>query len=279
MLWVPQKGVLRVQHNIAAVSADLVGTSVTTGATSSTKGTPAEIFASTSFDAYWIVIMAGRYANAATASDCCVDLLAGAAAEEVIIPNLLAGEAYGGVGAAACGYKQWAFPLYIPAGTRIAAQAAGLRTSTIIDIIVCLYGGHGYPPFRVGGNVTTYGIGTVPAGTTVTPGASGAEGAWAEIVASTTRDHFAVIPSFQLNDSTMNLRRLVMDLGLGAAAAEEPIGGSYVFKTDGTETMEGPWPAMPCFQDIPSGTRLAVRASNNGTNDNGTYNVALHCMS
>ncbi len=278
MLWVPQKGELRVEHNMGAVSSATPGTSVTTGAAQATKGTPAEIFASTAFETYWVQVIVGHYGSSTVASCCCVDILAGTATEEVIIPDLLGGGAFGGTGLAACGYKQWNFPLYIPAGTRIAAQAAGQRVSTALQVMLALYGGQGYPPFRVGSKVTTYGITTVPFGTTITPGASGAEGAWAQIVASTTEDHFAVTPSFQLDDSTSNLRRYLQDVGVGAAT-EEQIGGTYGYKIDGAETMEGPWPSMPVFQDIPSGTRLVTRVSNNGTNDNGIYNAALHCMS
>lgn len=206
-----------------------------------------------------------------------MDLLLGAATEEVIISDMLMGFC-GDMGAAGRGGKTWEFPLYIPAGSRLAAQAAGIRTSTAMRVAIWLYGGDGYPPWRPGGKVTTYGMGTVPNGTAITPGASGAEGSWTQITASTSEDHFAFVPSFQIsNDLSTNARVYMVDLGLGAATEEEIMEG-YVFSGDTAESMTGPLNGMPCFQDVPSGTRLVMRASNSGTNDAG-YNGVIHCLS
>jgi hypothetical protein len=267
-----------MEHNTGTVGAASPGTSVTTGAAAGTKGTAVQLIASTSFDAYWVTVLAHSYSNSATASQGCLDILTGAATEEVLIPNLLMG--YCGWFAPAsttCGPKRWDFPLYIPAGTRLAAQAAGARVSTAMRVAIFLYGGDGYPAFRIGSKVVTYGV-TVPNGTTVTPGATGAEGAWTQITASTTEDHFALVPSWQVSGATVvNLRTLAVDIGLGAATEEE-IAQSYWFSTDALEAMNGPHNSMPCFQDIPSGTRLTIRASNSGAND-ATYNAAIHGVS
>src|SRR3990167_4779725 len=176
MLWVPQKGILRVQHNTGAVGTATPGTSVTTGASSATKGTPAEIFAATSFDAYWLTVIASDYGAAAASSSGCLDILTGEATEEVLIPNLLMGGC-GRMGSAiVVSPKRWDFPLYIPAGSRLAARAAGLRLSTAMRVWLFLYGGNGSPPFRVGSKVVTYGVTTVPHGVAITPGETGAEG-------------------------------------------------------------------------------------------------------
>lgn len=276
MLWVPQKGLVRREHNIGTVGTATPGTSVTTGAASGTKGTAVQLIASTSFDAYWVVIVASQYAVAATNSGGCLDILTGAATEEVLIPDLLMG--YCGTAFTGRGRKTWEFPLYIPAGTRLAAQAAGQRTSAAFRVAIFLYGGNGYPPYRCGTKVTTYGV-TVPAGTTVTPGASGAEGAWAQITASTSEDHFALVPSFQGGDDTTkgNLGYM-LDIGMGAATEEE-IGQSFYYGVNTDEVYDGPYNPMPLFQDIPSGTRLVARVSNSGANDTGNYNVALHGVS
>lgn len=277
MLWVPQKGVLRREHNLGSVGGSPLGTAVTTGASASTKGTPAQLIASTSFEAYWVRVMATTYGNTtATASEGSMDILIGAATEDILIPDLLMGYC-GGDTATQCGPKVWDFPLYVPAGSRLSAQAAGARVSTAVRVQIFLYGGHGYPPFRVGSKVTTYGIGTVPNGVTITPGASGAEGTFTQITASTSQEHFAFVPSFQVStDTTTNNRVIAVDLGIGAATEEE-IADQWIYRTDVNEAMEGPWNAMPCFQDVPSGTRLAMRASNNNTND-GPYNGAIHAV-
>lgn len=277
MLWTPQKGPVRVEHNTGAVGTGTPGTAVTTGATASVKGTAVQIFAATAFDAYSVTIIAAAYGSATVASQGALDILIGAATEEVLIPNLLMGYC-GQIGSAAAGPKRWDFPLYIPAGSRIAAQAAGARTSTAMRVWIFLYGGHGVPQGRVGGKVTTYGMGIVPDGKAITPGASGAEGTWTEIVASTTSDHFAFVPSFQPSaDASINSRNYALDLGVGAATEEE-IMQSYWYGADANENMTGPVNSMPCFQDVPSGTRLAMRVSNSGANDGG-YNACIHAVS
>lgn len=278
MLWVPQKGILRVQHNAGSVGTDTPGTSVTTGATAATKGTPAEIFSSTNFDSYWMTIIACNYAASTTASDGAMDILIGASTEEVLIPNLLMGQC-GVLGSTnLSGIKRWDFPLYTPAGSRVAVQAAGGRTSTALNVLIYLYGGDGSPHFRVGSKVTTYGMGTVPNGTAITPGVSGAEGSWTEITSSTSEDHFAFVPSFQTtNDSVMGARTFALDLGVGAAP-EEMISEGWFYQTQTLEVTHGPLASMPCFADVPSGTRLVMRASNSGTNTD-SFDAVIHAVS
>lgn len=276
MLWTPQKGSLRVEHNTGGVGSISIGTAVTTGASSGTKGTPAQLIASTSFDAYWLVVMAHSYASTGVASDGCLDILIGSATEEILIPDLLMGYSadpslFVGLG------KIWQFPLYVPAGSRLSAQAAGLRTSATVRVGVYLYGGDGYPPFRVGSKVTTYGVSAVPNGVSVTAGATGAEGAWTQVTSGTTDDHFAIVPSLQnTNVSVVAARVYALDVGLGAATEEE-IAQSFWYATGSAEVVNGPMPAMPVFQDIPAGSRLAVRASCSSTAN--ALDAALHCVS
>jgi hypothetical protein len=208
-----------------------------------------------------------------------MDILIGAATEEVLIPNLLMGFCSPTDSATGVGPKVWNFPLYIPAGSRIAVQAAGQRISTAMRVSVFLYGGDAMPPFRVGRKVTTYGMGTVPFGTTIVPGASAAEGAWTQITASTSEDHFCVVPSFQAGtDTTMTRLMFAYDIGLGAATETEMI-QSYWFTTTDNEMMRGPENPMPAFFDIKSGTRIAARVSASGVLDAGNYNTVLHCVS
>src|SRR5689334_3769686 len=133
MLWVPQKGIWRMQTNVSNVGSASPGTDVTTHATvTSTKGTPAQLIASSSFDTYLLVIMATNYSNNATASAGCLDILVGSSTEEVLIANLLMGGCGDWAAQNVGPGKIWEFPVYIPAGTRIAAQAAGERLSTAV---------------------------------------------------------------------------------------------------------------------------------------------------
>ena len=281
MLWVPQKGRLLHQHNTGDVGTLNIGTSVTTGAAAGTKGAVAELIASTSFDAYMIAIHAGDYGFSAVACEGMLDILIGTATEEVLIPNLLMGYCSGPNLAAipASLGKNWLFPLYIPAGSRISARAAGARTSTIVRVAVSLWGGHGVPPFRVGSKVVSYPTApAVPRGQTITPGASGVDGAWTQVVASTSEPHFAIVPSFQVEtDTTVTQKTYQLDLGVGSAT-ESVIPSAYWYVTGTSEGMTGAWPDLPTFTDIPSGSRLVARVSNSGANDT-AYGVMLHCVS
>ena len=230
-----------------------------------------------SFDVYWMTVLARGYGLAATDSQGALDILVGAATEEVLIPNLLMGFCSPSDSATGVGCKRWDFPIYIPSGTRIAAQAAGQRVSTAMRVIVYLYGGDAMPPFRVGRKVTTYGMGTVPFGTTIVPGASAAEGAWTQVTASTTEDHFAFVPSFQCGtDTTLTRLGFAVDIGVGAATEEE-IGQSYLFHSTDNEMMSNDI-CFPTFHDVPATSRMVMRVSNSGVNDAGNYNAVLHAV-
>lgn len=276
MLWIPQKGRLRHDSNLSPLGNANPGTAVTTGASSSSKGTPAQLIASTLFDAYWVRVIACNYSLGAAACQGALDILIGNSTESVLIANLLMG--YAGGNGINRGPKVWDFPLYIPAGSRLAAQAAGARTSSALRVIIHYYGGYGYPPFRVGTKVTTYGMSTVPDGTSITPGSSGAVGAFSQITASTTESHFALVQSFQVSGAvSVNSNTFTVEIGSGSST-EEVISPPYEFTTDTSEAMDGPYNPMPVFQDIPSGTRLSMRASASGT-PNISYNGVIHAIS
>jgi hypothetical protein len=277
MLWVPRKGLLRSQSNIDS-GANSYGATVTTGASTSTKGSPAQVIASTNFDAYWIRVLAFNVASTGLLSRCCLDICVGASGQErVLIPDLIAGMAgaYGTTGQP--GPKVWDFPLYIPAGTRLSAQAACDRTSAAIIVGIYIYGGDGAPAFRVGTKVTTYGIGTVPGAAAFTPGTA-AWGAWAQVAATTSEDHFAMSPGWQHGTSAANNRVVGISMGIGPAASEKQAGETYLYTTDQLEAIGGPCNSMPHFQDIPAGTRLAIRGASHLTPDVG-FNGAIHCVS
>lgn len=284
MQWSPQKGCELYQSNWGSGTDGLGGGGVTTpghfltsGAAASTKGTPVEIFSSTLFDAYWVRITASQIGASAANSRACLDILLGAATEYVLIPNLLAGAA-GQLGAALdVGPKTWDFPLRIPAGSRVAAQIACDRTSQSDLLIgIELFGGLGTCGWA-GTKVDTYGIGTVPAATAITAGASGAAGAYAQIVASTSRAHKALVPSFQIGaDATVNLRAVKVGIGVGAAT-EESLYDCFYYLTTTNERMSGPHQMRPILRDIPASSRLAMRASSSGTVD--SFDGAIHGVS
>lgn len=278
MLYTPLKGILcRNDHNLGSVGTVTWGTSVTTGAAATTKGTPVQLTASTLYDAYLLRVYAHRYNSTGAASDGAMDILIGAATEEIFIADLLFGQA-GSFGAAGNAGKWWDFPVYIPAGSRIAVQAAGRRTSTAFRVGYQLLGGNITPSWAFGSKVITYGNASA-SGTAVTAGLSGAEGSWTQITASTSENHIAVVPSWQAgNDTTMTNQMVSLDIGVGSATEEE-IGGPYHYSVDQNEAMSGPYSMFPTFVDIPASSRLVVRASTSAAANDTGNNACLHCIS
>lgn len=276
MLIQPQKGIIRVQSNCG--SGPAVGTTaVTTSGTASVKGTPAELISATAFDAFWMTVVAYAYGATNVACNCCLDILAGAATEDVLIPNLLAGECGSSGWNNAVGPVRWDFPLYVPAGTRIAAQAAGERLNANVYVQVFLYGGWSVPGFKVGSRVTTYGVGTVPNGTAFTPGAT-TYGAWAEIAAATSRDHFAFVLSVQKGAAQAGVVSgwNGVELGIGAATEQSLLGqwiGHSYATTDRTATAIN----SVIYANVPSGTRLVVRGARGGSASG--RSAAVHALS
>lgn len=273
MLLIPQKGQEKQITNLSTTASGTPGTIVTTGGTAATKGSAFELISAANNirDSYGIYIEANAYGGSAAACEGALDILGGAATEEVLIPDLLMG--YCG-NAEAGRVKSWFFPLYIPAGTRISARAAGARVNTTVRVGATLLGGT-MPPWRIGGKITTYGMGTVPNGTAITP-VVGAPST-TQIVASTTADHFAFLPSFQVAvDTTLLAKQIVIGIGVGAAT--EDLIGSWTYYCDANEFMSGPAFARPVFYSVPSGSRLVMRASATGTLES-NYNGVIHAMS
>lgn len=276
-LWTPQRGRLRVEHNLGTIGSNTYGTAVTTDATlASTKGTAVELITATAFDAYEITVVAHGYSTTSTASDGALDILVGAATEDILIPNLLMGYC-GTTTIQGMQGKHWTFPLYIPAGTRIAAQVAGNRLATVCRVGVILSGGDGAPHGRLGRKVTTYGMGTVPDGTSITPGLSGAAGSFTQITAATSEDHFAFLPSLQPNSETLvQNQTLLAAIGVGAATEEEI--GQWMAQADIAENMSGWMRDRPALVDVPSGTRLAMRVSSSHSASD-AFTGVIHAVS
>lgn len=278
----PFKGGLRYQDNFTSAGSSAPGTTVPAHATlNSSKGTVTELLASLDFDCHELFIYCTGYGAAAASSKGFLSIYVGAATEQVLIPDLL----IGGAGGAGLGGKRWRFPIYIPAGTRVSAALGGERTGVNANVAIMAVGGTMSPHVVCGSKVVTYGLSTQPDATNITPGASGAEGSFTQITASTTENHIAVMPSWQPpTDTTLNARIYSVDIGIGSAteAIIARLEGPYIYQTNASEQCSTDGYDGVVYADIPSGSRLAARVSNNGTNDGSGADrgqVALHCLS
>jgi len=50
------------------------------------------------------------------------------------------------------------------------------------------------------------------------------------------------------------------------ASVEQKI-GTFLFGKETSESMNGPMPYIPCFAEVPAGSRLSLMCSNSGAND------------
>ena len=101
-------------------------------------------------------------------------------------------------------------------------------------------------------------------GVAVTPGGSGAEGAWTEIVASTSNAYTGLLWSIQGNTSGVQAGSHLVDIGTGASLSEVAVMSDYMFSSSGSEIL-ALTSISPINVSIPAGTRLAARIQSSGT--------------
>jgi hypothetical protein len=217
MLLAPLGGHQALEDNVGTTSAEF-GTTVTASGTAHTKGSYSQLVASTTYEAFGIsILLAGLQTAASTNTRCLVDIGIGAAASEVVlIPDLMCGNVAQEAAASGMG-AMYHFPLYIPAGSRLAARSQALVVSDTCTVALWL---HEWPlgaPEWVGSRVTAYGANTATSsGVNHSPGNS-AYAAATQIVASTTNPIRAMQIGYGLaTDTTGDTCRGLVRIGLGA---------------------------------------------------------------
>ena len=276
MLFVPQPTAAAYQNNLVATpSQTQAGTLVTCGA-AYTKGSYADLFASTTYESYGLWINIGNTGASATRTDAVMDIAIGAAgSEQIIVPNLL------------CGWRNVTsvapmslfLPLYIPKGVRLSARAGCATASKAIHVEAWLVGGTSDAAAR--GNIftgcdaygVTYTAGTVASGTSHTPGNTGAESTWANVGSTTTRAYKGalIVPQGSLATTTMTAISYHWELGISSTTIYECYTASAT-----TEMVVGPLPGMPMPCAIPSGAQLQIRAEGSGTSI--AHDVGIYCF-
>jgi hypothetical protein len=274
-LWTPGGHESDIITNGGIVGSATPWTGVASNATTLLDGAVTELISSANNnkDSWGIEIVITGTGASATVSEACIDILVGGATDDVLIPALICG--YAVLGAS---QQRYFFPLHIPAGQRVAAQLASVRTSITARVGVWLYSG-GVPPFRVGTRVTSYGTQINNArGQAVTPTASGGAASVTQMTASTSQDHFYFLPGFQPATDTTITPAGYVNIGIGVGAATEERIGTWFYGKDTNENFTGPWPSLGAFDDIPAGSRLTLLASNSGTND-AAYDGLIYAVS
>lgn len=221
------------------------GTAVTPGNLS--YGAFAQVLAATSDDSWEVEIGVNSVGIAATARDCLVTVAwdpAGGTnygvAAGTSISHLLAScaSSYMGGTSGIGGGVPYRFPLRIPAGSTIAAQAmVNSATVTAVNVYVKLRCRPSRPDLLYRGEyVDTYGASTgAAAGTAITPGTA-AEGAYVSLGALTRRASYFEV-GLGCNDSTMGNLGYEVDVALGDVTNKDIIIENALFTVANIETI------------------------------------------
>lgn len=232
-----------------AVLASSGGTSVTTGA-ANVKGSFATLVASTASASDAIMV---SLSTASSTRSHLVDIAIGAAAAEVvIIPNLL-------IATLGNDTALFLFPVRIPAGVRISARAQSTAASAVVTVSVNLTS-DGFALSSPLGRVTAYGTATASSGgiSTDPGGTANTKGAWAELTASTTYPTRSVIMAYsnQANGTRTSGKHL-FDLAIGASGSEIVVLGDL--RVDQSTLSVFPRCTPPLPLTLPAGVRFAAR--------------------
>lgn len=265
-------------NTFKGVISNMTGRPSTTWGTSLTPGQNtfpayAQILAATAYDTFGIsILIHSVYSTGGEARDILVtigiDHAGGTTYTDCVISSLLATCAgtplFGGV----CYY----FPLYIPAGSTIAAKASVNNvTVRTVRVGVELFGRPTHPELvRAGSYVDTFGAVTASScGTTITSGTTN-EGNWTEVTTgNTTKPYWWWQVGWGSNDSSLTAVMYSLDVAYGTAGAEEIVIPGQPHLSSGTaEQMNQPQiPSVYYFNEVDAGRRIYVRMQCSGTAD------------
>lgn len=247
------------------------GTSVPGGGTAHTYGTWTQIHAGFTYPVEAFTVNINNVTTSAATRNAYFDIGIGTS-NSTVTP--LVTRLNGGHASPFMGRNYW-IPVRIPPDVAVWARQQGTTASSAGTIYLSTFGGNMNP-----GSFPSFagmdGLGYTSAsttGTAITPGASGAEGAWTQIVESTTGDYggLMVSPMFVV-DTTMatGLLTYCFDVGIGASGQERTVGENLTWDIVNDTLERASSFSLPTFTGIPVGSRICVRASCSGTADTST---------
>jgi len=262
-------------------STTTLGTAVTAAGSANTKGSYAQITASSSIAAArQIVSVWDTDVTGSGNDDYLTDIATGAAASEsIIFADLIVG-----VCQTQFGHARYDFPCDIAAGTRYAARTQCTRLSKVLHVSIVLATGT-----TVARTITTYGATAadsggveVDCGTTINT-----KGSWVELTASSAALDGLVVAygndatALGLSTIRTNGRDFFLDVGTGAAGAEVVVLANLHFESEQTSALTPHCTPLLPF-NAPATTRIAVRGQFNGANPTATdrlFDIVLYGVS
>ena len=217
----------------------------------------------------WVNINSGN--TTGTQRDLQIDIgvdPAGGTSYTAVISNILASQAAAG---AAGGYHYY-FPLFVKAGSSVAARAQSNSTSTV-RVSAIFYGLPSDPGAAAVGQYSETLGASGNAGTSFTPGNSGAEGSWASLGTTAKNCWWWQLCVGIANSATTSLM-YHCDLAAGDASNKHIIIENMRLYLPGTAEQTGS-PLMMGSYEVPAGATLYVRGTCSGTAATGFSATAI----
>ena len=227
------------------------GTTITAHATPHTKGSWVQLVASAPFDVTMIGVGGSSNHGSGLDTSQLTDIGIGAT-EVVLIDNIPTGGSALNIDSTGPAL----FPVEIPSGTKISARMQALITVDTVDIQLFMFGGSSWSSVPTFQSVDTMGALTASSHGTVLATSIN------EIIASTAEDYKALGWGVDPGGDTSTGATPVVEILVGAGAAEKTLIDGLRVKTGNTESITTTSPnqgIIPMEMNIPSGSRLSAK--------------------
>lgn len=270
-LLMPTTRGIRREWNHSGQPTNTMGTAVPSHTVAhQLPSTYTELIATTSFDTDWVEVIIHNNSSSNTNTDSLLNIYVGAnSAEQLLIPNLLAGWVAAVASANTGSVKRYGFPLCVPAGSRLSARHQSVRTSTNTYVIITLFGGN--LDHWTGTKVECVGAVTGSSrGTSVTPG-SGSEGTLTSIGTNTFGwGYVQPMLGGNVTDTIMPNQVILADLASGSATSAL-LGGLEDFAFQGNQNEVACNVSQGRYAMVPASTTLYLRGQVSGSADANDY--------
>lgn len=249
---------------------------VTNGA-ANTKGSWTQVVAATTDEWHGFYVQMTTTGVSATNTARLVDIGIGAAGSEVVVVADMSMGHYSVPHAVF-------IPLLIPKGVRVAVRSAGVIASDGKSVAIHGIAGVGACPPWIYRRCTTYGTDSANSrGTAVNlPATANTDGAWTQLVASTTYDHraFMITVGLGRGGTTVTACNAAFRIGVGGSGSEVDLTNYAWQYVSGTSENYDPgrvprWTAQQ--HSVPAGSRLSVAAKGN-TASFAQWDVSIHAF-
>jgi hypothetical protein len=200
---------------------------------------------------------------------------AGGTSYTALVENIQVGSS--GSGAAVGLY--FCVPIFIPKASQVAVRIQGQNaTAGTVRVMATLLGRPVRPEFAQKlQSAETVGTITTSRGVVVTPGLSGAEGAWT-LIGATTFPWRYCLPTLQIDDATASAQAIWLDAAYGDATNKVIVAEhiNYLNPSTSEQMSGGPGLNPPdLWCDIPTGTNIYARLSTSIATADSNYAVLV----